>query len=197
MVSKFLTKYLSCRKQKCVTPLQSTVTRKCEVPQSHVPIFFLISSCFSISSTISRETFLEAMQKSLYFIIYNLVTKYQIWHSWAVVILFFFFLNNKFLSDLALMSQNYCGVFFWIIFFFHFFNFFIFNFYFYFFYFCYFYFFDWQQWATKDMTMVEILSTLHIIFLITFPQGCQQHAEMGDWTTLPTIIYIINKRNIC
>ena len=25
----------------------------------------------------------------------------------------------------------------------------------------------------------------------------QQHAERGDWTTLPTIIYIINKIDIC
>ena len=36
--------------------------------------------------------------------------------------------------------------------------------------FLFFYFFDWQQWATKDMTMVEILSTLHKIVLISFPQ---------------------------
>ena len=42
-----LLKYLSCRKLKCVTPLQSAITRKREAPQPHVLIFFLISSIFS------------------------------------------------------------------------------------------------------------------------------------------------------
>ena len=42
-----LLKYLSCRKLKCVTPLQSVITRKREAPQPHVLIFFLISSIFS------------------------------------------------------------------------------------------------------------------------------------------------------
>ena len=64
---KFLTKYLSCRKQKCVTPLQSAITQKCEVSQPHVLIFFVISSSFSISSTISRgKIFRGDPKKSLF-----------------------------------------------------------------------------------------------------------------------------------
>ena len=38
-----------------------------------------------------EETFLKAIEKNAFFIIYkSLVTKYQIWHSWAMVILLFF-----------------------------------------------------------------------------------------------------------
>ena len=54
IVQKYFTKCLSCRKQKCVTPLQSAIIRKREFLQPHVLIFSLISSSFSISSTISR-----------------------------------------------------------------------------------------------------------------------------------------------
>ena len=53
MEYKYLIKYLPCRKQKFVThlaSLKSTLTRKREVPQPHVLIFFSISSTFSISS---------------------------------------------------------------------------------------------------------------------------------------------------
>ena len=59
MVQMFLTKYLSCRKQKCVSPLQSAITRKREV--------FLIFSSFSINSTISRgKVFRGDPKKSLF-----------------------------------------------------------------------------------------------------------------------------------
>ena len=67
MVLKFLTTYFSCRKQKCVTPLRSSITWKCEIPQPHVLIFFLISSSFSIIPTISREkVFRGDPKKSLF-----------------------------------------------------------------------------------------------------------------------------------
>ena len=63
-------------------PLESAIAGKCEVPQPHVLIFFLISSSFSTSSTIanSNQKFLEAIQKT-----------YQIWHSWFMIILWVFF----------------------------------------------------------------------------------------------------------
>ena len=83
-----------------------------------------------------------------------------------VILCFFFFLNKKILSDLALMSHdNFVGFFSEYFFYFQFL--FLFSL---FLLFLFFYFFDWQQWATKDMTMVEILSTLHKIVLISFPQ---------------------------
>ena len=90
-----LLKYLSCRKLKCVTPLQSAITRKREAPQPHVLIFFLIFSSFSIKSIISRgKVFRDDPKKSLFRYILSLVTKHQIWHSWAMIILWGFFLNN-------------------------------------------------------------------------------------------------------
>ena len=63
-------------------PLESAIAGKCEVPQPHVLIFFLISSSFSASSAIanSNQKFLEAIQKT-----------YQIWHSWFMIILWVFF----------------------------------------------------------------------------------------------------------
>ena len=78
------------------SPIQSAITRKREVPQPNVLIFFLISSTFSISSAtanmvISRwKSFRGDLKKSLLRYIYGLVTKYQIWHSWALAILWFF-----------------------------------------------------------------------------------------------------------
>ena len=42
--NSFLTKYLSCREQKCVTPLQSVISRKREVPQPHVIVDIGVST---------------------------------------------------------------------------------------------------------------------------------------------------------
>ena len=102
---------MSCRQQKFVTPRQSTITRKREVPQSNILVFSLISLTFSISSIIyhSRGKVSRGNpKKSLFCYIQSLVTKYQIWHPWALVILMFFiFLNRKKLSDLALISHDY------------------------------------------------------------------------------------------
>ena len=78
-------------------PIQSAITRKREIPQPHVFIFFLISSSFSISSTISRgKAFRGDPKISLFRYIKSLVTKYQIWYPWAMIILWGFFLNNSF-----------------------------------------------------------------------------------------------------
>ena len=111
--------------------LQSAMTRKPEVLQPDVLIFFLISSPFSISSataniviSISRwKVFRGDPKKSLLRYIRGLVTKYQIWHSWVMIILWVFFWSF-FIFSIFLIS------------------------FFFFFYFCYFYFFDWQRWAT-------------------------------------------------
>ena len=70
MVQKLLTKYLSCRKQKSVTPLQSAITRKREVSQPHVLIFFLIFSSFSISSTVSRGKPFQRRSKKILISLY-------------------------------------------------------------------------------------------------------------------------------
>ena len=87
------------------------------------------------------KKFRDDPKKSLLCYMKNLVTEYQIWHSWAMVVLcFFFFLNKKNLSDLALLGHVILWIFFWIIYFFYFFNFFHFIFHFIFFYFCCFYF---------------------------------------------------------
>ena len=67
MVYKILAKYLFCRKQKCVTRLQSAITRKREASQPHVLIFFLISSSFCISWTTSKgKVFRDYPIKSLF-----------------------------------------------------------------------------------------------------------------------------------
>ena len=58
------------------------------------------------------EKFRGDPKKSLLRYTKCLVTKYQIWHSRAMVILFFFFLNKKKLSDFALMGHdNFVGFF--------------------------------------------------------------------------------------
>ena len=133
-----MTKYLSCRKQKCVIPLQSAITQKRDFPQPHVPILFLIFCSFSISFTISRgKVFRGDRIKSLFCYIKSLVTKYQIWHSWALVIFFSFWIRVFFIR---FSHGSFMRVFFWIIFFW-FFQLFYFPLLFIFFYFCYFYFF--------------------------------------------------------
>ena len=67
MIQNYLTEYLSCRKQECVAPLQSVIVRKCEFPQPHSVIFFLIFSIFSMISTISRGKFFRADPKKSLF----------------------------------------------------------------------------------------------------------------------------------
>ena len=150
------------------TSHQSAIIRKREVPQPHVLIFFLISSTVSIRSAtanivISRWKNLETIQKkSLLCYMKNLVTEYQIWHSWAMVVLcFFFFLNKKNLSDLALLGHVILWIFFLNNIFFLFFQ--IFSFY--FFLFLLFLFFDWQRWATIHNRCLVSLLLLTLLFM--------------------------------
>ena len=122
-----------------MNPLQSVITWKREVPQPHVLIFFLISSSFSISSTISRGKVLRGdPKKSLFRYMESLVFKYQIWHSWAMIILWVFFLNNVFFIFSILFSFLLFFVIFVI-----------------------FIFFDWQQWATVHFPMERSKSNVH------------------------------------
>ena len=67
MIQNYLAEYLSCRKQECVAPLQSVIVRKCEFPQPHSVIFFLIFSIFSMISTISRGKVFRADPKKFLF----------------------------------------------------------------------------------------------------------------------------------
>ena len=98
---KVFGKIFVLQKTEMCDPFQSTITRKRAVSHPHVLIFFLIFSSFSISSTMSRgKGFKGAPIES--------VTKYQIYHSWAMLTFcLFFFLNKKvFSSDLALIGHN-------------------------------------------------------------------------------------------
>ena len=132
-----LLKYLSCRKLKCVTPLQSAITRKREAPQPHVLIFFLIFSSFSIKSIISRgKVFRDDPKKSLFRYILSLVTKHQIWHSWAMIILWDFFVNIFFIFSIFLFLFFILLIFFFFIFIFI--------------------FFDGQRWATIHIFFKKI-----------------------------------------
>ena len=70
-------------------------------------LYFLYQFRYHQYSDFKMKNFRDDPNKSLLCYIKSLATKYQIWHSWAMVILsFFFFLNKKILSDLALMSHN-------------------------------------------------------------------------------------------
>ena len=115
-----------------MTSLQSAITRKREAPQPHVLIFFLIFSSFSIKSIISRvKVFRDDPKKSLFRYILSLVTKHQIWHSWAMIILWDFFVNIFFIFSIFLFLFFILLILFFFIFIFI--------------------FFDWQRWATIHM----------------------------------------------
>ena len=139
------------------SPIQSAITRKREVLQPNVLIFFLISSTFSISSAtanmvISRwKSFRGDPKKSLFRYIYGLVTKYQIWHSWALAILWFFsFWIKKFYQ----IWHSWAIIPLWVLFLNNIFFIFLFSFFilFYFLFLLFLFVFHWQQWAIIVMS---------------------------------------------